>query len=256
VLCTFFFCFAVSTPTIQGQNVSSMSARPVVRDEAAIALIKASMVAMGGVTINAVSSLVVNGNETVLDESSSFVWKEAGDSFRHTHVAATSGVTDEEVMTSGHFYRIHTGTTKPTAPLLVRGHFSFAMPSLKLQQLLNDSSATLTYEGNKQVGTQTLIAIKSVEGSKSIDKLLTTKTWYFDPNTKILSALDYYVPENRALSGGLVLRAMFSDYRPVSETLMPLRIDIDTQDKQLPMTYIINSATINANLAPSVFQVQ
>jgi hypothetical protein len=214
------------------------------------------MSAMGGVAINAVNSLVINGNETVLGESSSFVWKEVGANFRYTYVAANSGVTDEEVMTSGSFYRIHTGKAKPTAPLLVRGHFSFAMPSLKLQQLLNDPSATLTYEGNKQVGAQTLIAIKSVEGSKSIDKLLTTKIWYFDPNTQILSALDYYVPENRALSGGLVLRALFSDYRPVSGILMPFRIDIDTQDKQLPTTYVISSATINANLAPSVFQVQ
>jgi hypothetical protein len=259
------FCLATSSFTHSQTQIptailqtpaSSQQAQPVVRDDAAISLVTASIGVMGGAAINAVTTFVINGNETLLSESGTFVWKESGSSFRCTYTASTSGTIDEEVMSAGRFYRIHAGATKPTAPILVKGHFSPGIPSLKLLQVLNDPSANLTFEGNKQIGTQTLVAVKSVEGTKSIDKLLTTKTWYFDPNTKVLTALDYYVPENRALSGGVILRAMFSDYRPVSGVMMPFLIDIDTNDKQLPITYVINSAALNADLAPAVFQVQ
>ncbi len=63
--CTFFFCLALPTPAIQGQNTSSMSARPIVRDKAALSFITTSTGAMGGGAINAVNTLIVTGNETV-----------------------------------------------------------------------------------------------------------------------------------------------------------------------------------------------
>jgi hypothetical protein len=232
--------------------VSPCLCQTVHRDQAALTLIASATVAVGGPSASALTNVVATGQSLESGESRTLVWSETASEYSYSYGASGGGGgTDVETGSQDHYSQNHGGNTTASPPLLIRGHFSLIFPTFKLLALASDSTSSLTYKGSVTLDGKSYVAIHSTEGSTGLLKLLTGKTWYFDPSTGLLAAVDYYVPEQRILTAGVHLRAVFSDYRAVSGVMFPYDIKIDTSDKQLPMEYTFTSVTVNSAL-PSV----
>lgn len=245
-----------SGSTASSGNVSfPWPLEPIVRDPDAIAVVQASIDAMGGsAAIGSVSTCVVNGTldagPGAVNPSGTMLWETAG--LETKSVFTGPNGTLIESSGDGHPFRVIQGVSQPMKPHLLRATFYPSFAPITLLRELQDPNYSVRIEGTTTVGSDDVTIVRLASEASPMDSWVTPQNWYFSSTTKLPVEVDRRLPDPKyPAKFGLEVDTM-SNYQSSSGILFPTNFAFSIGGNMVK-SVSVTSIKLNSVIPPSEF---
>jgi len=225
------------------------------RDPQAVALLQATITAMGGLSAaQNISTVTARGNtDTALP---SFVFEDDFSGGGHEFRRQLTDGTNTRLVVSGHGNPASAFNNKTVK---LRQHVAYAMlplhtPVIILLNILQNTNYNLALAPQVVIGTHTCFQLLANDASTPVAAALSVQRWYIDATTGLPVRIQHRVADATYVESYDIANVDYSTFQSVNGVLIPFSL-VTSQNGKQTGTVTLTSVVLNLPISSSEFDI-
>jgi hypothetical protein len=264
VFCVGSVLLSVAVPSLRGQEaplpplfpkVHQLPTDRVTRDDSAVALLQASIAALGGAqAISAISDSSATGTFKGTVSSGSFSWVDSGWEFRYRYKSANGTDWANSLFSAHGKGQMSAGDKTVSLAHYARNtHLPFPILGHRLVQILQHPIASIGPVTPATIQGQSVSSVEIHIGTDLGAATSTRQIWYFDSATSRPVAIDFFEPDIMRIGRGATMRVVLGNYQQTSGISVPYSVDLSISSGATILHYQVDDVKFNQSPASTLF---